>query len=55
MSLIFQTYFKPRETKHSKTESLKLQNSPILKLNQKDIDLTIKDVYNEILKLDKQK
>ena len=55
MSLIFQTYFKPQETNYSKTESLKLQNSPILNLNQKDIDLTIKDVYNEILKLDKRK
>ena len=31
MSLIFQTYFKSQETKHSQTESLKLQNSPILK------------------------
>ncbi len=54
MSAIFPTYFKTQETRRGRSESLKRENSPSLKLSQQDISLTIKDIYNEVLKSNKR-
>lgn len=54
MSAIFPTYFKTQETRLGRSESLKRENSPALKLSQQDISLTIKDIYKEVLKSNKR-
>ncbi|WFA75360.1 hypothetical protein PFZ59_09355 [Streptococcus suis] len=51
MAVITSTYFKTQtqNQKQVKNEIIKLTNSPSYNLSQKDIKLTIRDVYNEIL------
>lgn len=53
MALVISTYFKAQEQKQNRNETLKLYDSPSLKLSQRDISLTIKDVYNELIKSQK--
>lgn len=49
MAVITSTYFKTQNQKQVKNEIIKLTNSPSYNLSQKNVKLTIKDVYNEVL------
>ena len=49
VSITTSLYFKTHEEKKGTSEIIKPNNSPAYNLSQKNVNFTIKDIYNEIL------